>query len=170
MARDAALRGFSVLLAERGDLAGATSSRTSKLIHGGIRYLERGEIALVREALRERAILLRIAPDLVHPLDFVLPVYRGEGRPRWMLRAGLWLYGALAGSDPLAAHRQLAAGPLHRFEPALRVEGLLGGFLFRDAQMDDALLCVATAVAAERAGAEVRTYSEVRGLERTSAG
>jgi glycerol-3-phosphate dehydrogenase len=159
-----------VLLSERGDLAGATSSRTSKLIHGGIRYLERGEVPLVHEALRERAILLRIAPDLVHPLTFLLPVYRGEGRPRWMLRAGLWLYGALAGSDPLSAHRQLDAEQLLRFEPSLRPQGLSGGFLFRDAQMDDALLCVATAVSAERAGAEVRTYSEVRGLERTSAG
>lgn len=170
VARDAALRGLSVLLSERGDLAGATSSRTSKLIHGGIRYLERGEVPLVHEALRERATLLRIAPDFVHPLTFLLPVYRGEGRPRWMLRAGLWLYGALAGRDPLSGHRQFDAGPLLRFEPALRPEGLTGGFLFRDAQMDDALLCVATALSAERAGADIRTYSEVRALERTTAG
>ena len=170
VARDATLRGLSVLLAERGDLAGATSSRTSKLVHGGIRYLERGEIPLVREALRERAILLRIAPDLVHPLTFVLPSYRGEGRPPWMLRAGLWLYGALAGRDPLSAHRHMDAAGLLRFEPALRSRGLRGGFVFRDAQMDDALLCVATALAAERAGAGIRTYTEVRGLERTSAG
>lgn len=170
VARDAALRGLSVLLAERGDLAGATSSRTSKLIHGGIRYLERGEVPLVHEALRERATLLRIAPDYVRPLTFLLPVYRGEGRPRWMLRAGLWLYGALAGSDPLSAHRQFDAAPLLRFEPGLRREGLTGGFLFKDARMDDALLCVATALSAERAGAEIRTYSEVRALERTTAG
>lgn len=125
---------------------------------------------LVREALRERAILLRIAPDLVHPLTFLLPVYRGEGRRRWMLHAGLWLYGALAGRDPLSAHRRLDAAGTIRFEAALRKEGLTGGFVFRDAQMDDALLCVATAVSAERAGAGIRTYTEVRGLERTSAG
>lgn len=170
VARDAALRGLSVLLAERGDLAGGTSSRTSKLIHGGIRYLERGEVPLVREALRERAILLRIAPDLVHPLTFLLPVYRGEGRPPWMLHAGLWLYGALAGRDPLSAHRRLDAAGTLRFEAALKPKGLRGGFVFRDARMDDALLCVATAVAAERTGAEIRTYTEVLDLERTSAG
>ncbi|HSQ60859.1 MAG TPA: FAD-dependent oxidoreductase, partial [Acidobacteriota bacterium] len=86
VARDAALRGLSVLLAERGDLANATSSRTSKLIHGGIRYLEQGRIHLVRESLRERALLLRLAPAFVRPVTFLLPTYRGAGRPAWMLR------------------------------------------------------------------------------------
>ena len=170
VARDAALRGLSVLLVERGDLAGATSSRTSKLIHGGIRYLEHGELSLVRDALRERAVLLGIAPEHVRPLTFLLPVYRGEGRPRWMLDLGLSLYGMLAGRDPLAAHRRLDARAARAAEPGLRAEGLDGGFLFHDAQMDDALLCVATALSAERAGAEVRTYTELRRLERAGAG
>ena len=168
IARDAALRGFSVLLAERGDLAGATSSRTSKLIHGGIRYLEHGEWPLVREALHERAVLLRIAPEFVRPLTFLLPVYRGAGRPRWMLEIGLTLYGALAGRDPLAAHQRLETAAIRAMEPTLSTDDLRGGFLFHDAQMDDALLCVATAMAAERAGADVRTYTDVRSLERTA--
>jgi len=170
VARDAALRGLSVILAERGDLAGATSSRTSKLIHGGIRYLEHGEWSLVREALHERGVLLRIAPDHVRPLTFLLPVYRGAARPRWLLSLGLTLYGALAGRDPLADHRRLDAASTRAAEPALRPEGLTGGFLFHDAQMDDAALCVATGIAAERAGADVRTYTAVRRLERTAVG
>jgi glycerol-3-phosphate dehydrogenase len=170
VARDAALRGLSVLLAERADLAGETSSRTSKLIHGGIRYLENGEWPMVREALHERAVLLRIAPDHVRPLTFLLPVYRGEGRPRWLLDLGLSLYGALAGRDPLAAHKRLDAAAMRAAEPALRADGLSGGFLFHDAQMDDAALCIAIALAAERAGADVRTYTDVRGLERAGAG
>jgi glycerol-3-phosphate dehydrogenase len=170
IARDAALRGFSVLLVDRADLAGATTSRTSKLIHGGIRYLEGGEIPLVREALHERAVLLRIAPDLVWPVTFLLPRYRGVGRPSWVLHLGLWLYGALAGRDPLSAHRRLDAAATRRLEPGLRPEGLEGGFLFHDAQMDDALLCVAVAMAAERAGTEIRTYTELQGLERSGLG
>ncbi|HET9950533.1 MAG TPA: glycerol-3-phosphate dehydrogenase/oxidase [Candidatus Eisenbacteria bacterium] len=170
VARDAAIRGLSVLLVERADLAGATSSRTSKLIHGGIRYLEHGEWHLVREALRERAVLLGIAPEHVRPLTFLLPVYRGEGRPRWMLDLGLSLYGLLAGRDPLAAHRRLDASAARAAEPGLRAERLAGGYLFHDAQMDDALLCVATAIAAERAGAAIRTYTEVRRLERAGTG
>ena len=170
IARDAALRRLSVLLVERADLAGATTSRTSKLIHGGIRYLERGEIPLVRESLHERAVLLRIAPDLVRPIRFLLPRYRGVGRPLWMIHAGLWLYGALAGRDPLSAHRRLDAAETLQLEPGLEGEGLEGSFQFHDAQMDDALLCVAVALAAERAGAEIRTYTELRALERSGPG
>ncbi|HSQ61521.1 MAG TPA: FAD-dependent oxidoreductase, partial [Acidobacteriota bacterium] len=131
---------------------------------------EQGRIHLVRESLRERALLLRLAPAFVRPVTFLLPTYRGAGRPAWMLRLGLALYGALAGGGALAAHRALDAGELLVLEPRLRAEGLTGGFEFHDAQMDDALLCVATAVAAERAGAEVRTYTDVAALERAGAG
>jgi glycerol-3-phosphate dehydrogenase len=95
IARDAAGRGLSVALFERGDLAGATSSASSKLIHGGLRYLEHYEFRLVAEALAERETLLSIAPHLVTPLTFVLPRVEGM-RPRWMLRVGLWLYDHLA--------------------------------------------------------------------------
>src|SRR5579859_8307108 len=106
IARDAAGRGLSVLLVERGDLAGATSSASSKLIHGGLRYLELGEFRLVREALIEREVLMRMAPHLIHPADFVLPHDRSL-RPRWMLRLGLWLYDHLGGREVLPASRQI---------------------------------------------------------------
>jgi len=170
VARAAALNGLGVLLVERSDLAGATSSRTSKLIHGGIRYLEHGRLGLVRESLREREILLRVAPEFVRPIRFLLPTYRGDRRPPLLLRAGLWLYGVLAGGSALAQHRSCSRDDLLLQEPGLNPEGLTGGFEFHDAQMDDALLCIATAVAAERAGASVRTHTEVLGLERAGGG
>jgi glycerol-3-phosphate dehydrogenase len=164
VARDAALRGLSVILLERGDLASGTSSRSSKLIHGGIRYLETGQFRLVREALRERALLLSLAPEFVRPLPFLIPHYRGQGRSRLMVRAGLTLYAALAGRHPLAEHRDLDAPEALALEPSLRPEGLQGASLYWDAQMDDALLCVAVATAADRAGAAVRSYTEVVGM------
>ncbi len=165
VARDAALRGLRVILLERGDLASGTSSRSSKLIHGGIRYLETGQLRLVREALRERALLLRLAPEFVRPLPFMIPHYRGEGRSRIAVRAGLALYAAFAGHNPLAEHRMVGASEALALEPALRPEGLLGASLYWDAQMDDALLCVAVAIDAERAGAMVRNYTAVVSLE-----
>src|SRR5207237_4330482 len=106
IARDAAGRGLSVLLVERGDLAGATSSASSKLIHGGLRYLEFGEFRLVRESLVEREVMMRMAPHLIHPAAFVLPHDRSL-RPRWMLRLGLLLYDHLGGRGRLPASRQL---------------------------------------------------------------
>jgi len=165
VARDAALRGLGVVLVERGDLASGTSSRSSKLIHGGIRYLETGRLGLVREALRERSILLRLASEFVRPLPFLIPHYRNEGRSRLEIRAGLWLYAALAGREPIAEHRAVSAREALELEPSLRPEGLQGGSLYWDAQMDDALLCVAVAVDAELAGAVIRTYASVVALE-----
>src|SRR6185503_6092357 len=108
VARDASRRGLSVLLLERGDIASGTSGRTSKLVHGGIRYLETGQFALVREALRERATLLRVAPAFVRPLPFLLPHYRSGGRSRAAVGLGLWLYGCLARRDALAARGSLS--------------------------------------------------------------
>src|SRR5204863_7238943 len=106
IARDAAGRGLKVLLVEQGDLAGATSSASSKLIHGGLRYLEYGAFRLVREGLAEREVLLRMAPHLVRPLRLVLP--QGPGaRPRWMLRTGLFLYDRLGGAGTLPASTAL---------------------------------------------------------------
>ena len=166
VARDAALRGLRVLLAERGDLASGTSSRSSKLVHGGIRYLETGQFRHVREALRERALLLSLAPYHVRPLRFLLPHYRGEGRSRWAVSLGLALYAALAGRHPLAEHETLGSSEALALEPSLRPEGLVGASRFWDAQVDDASLCVAIAVDAERAGADVRTYTEVRAMRR----
>ena len=157
VARDAALRGLAVVLVERGDLASGTSSRSSKLIHGGIRYLETGQFGLVREALRERAILLRLASEFVRPLPFLIPHYRNEGRSALKVGAGLALYAALSGRDPLSRHRAVGAREALELEPSLRPENLQGASLYYDAQMDDALLCIAVAADAERAGAVIHT-------------
>jgi len=104
IARDAAGRGLSVLLAEKGDLASATSSASTKLIHGGLRYLENYEFLMVRHSLRERETLLRMAPHIIWPLRFVLPHHAGL-RPAWLIRLGLFLYDHLGGRDVLPASR-----------------------------------------------------------------
>ena len=169
MARDAALRGLSVLLCEAGDLASGTSSRTSKLAHGGIRYLENGQFSLVRESLRERAILLEIAPQFVRPLPFLLPHYRGAGRSAFMVEIGIRLYATLArgGGDAarrLREHRRLSRDEALSRESGLDPRELLGASSYWDAQMEDARLCVAIAVDAARAGADVRTHTRVTAL------
>jgi len=166
IARDAAQRGLRVRLVEAGDLAQGTSSRTSKLIHGGIRYLETGQFGLVREALRERSILLETAPAFVRPLPFVIPHYRGAGRPGSWIALGLALYAALAGRQRLREHRRLDRAEALALAPMLSPENLLGGSLYWDAQMEDAPLCVAVAIDAARAGAEVRTYTSLTSLRR----
>src|SRR3954467_13698234 len=107
IARDAALRGLSVALIDKGDFASGTSSRSSRLVHGGVRYLEHGHLHLVFEASAERRRLLRLAPHLVHPLAFTWPVYEGARIPRWKLRLGLTAYDALALFRNVGAHRSL---------------------------------------------------------------
>src|SRR5947199_1280884 len=106
IARDAAGRGLKVMLVERGDLASATSSWSSKLIHGGLRYLEQYEFRLVREALREREVLLRLAPHIIRPLMFVLP-HDTSMRPVWMIRTGLWMYDHLGGRITLPGSKRV---------------------------------------------------------------
>jgi len=154
IARDAAGRGLSVLLCEKDDLAGATSSASSKLIHGGLRYLEHGAFRLVREGLAEREVLLRMAPHLVHPLRLVLP--QGPGaRPRWMVRAGLYLYDRLGGARTLPGTSRLDL----RHDPAgaaLR-DTVRFGFAYSDCRTDDARLTIVSARDAAARGAEIRT-------------
>src|ERR1043165_7419166 len=142
IALDATLRGLRVALIDKGDFASGTSSASSKLVHGGLRYLERGDVRLVHEALNERRLLLDNAPHLVHPLRFVLPFYRGARVPGWKWRAGLTLYDLLAGSGNLRRRRPLDRARLGREFPGLRGEWLTGGAEFYDAQMDDARLCL----------------------------
>ena len=129
VALDAAARGLSVALVEAEDFAKGTSSRATKLVHGGVRYLAQGNVALVREALRERATLLRNAPHLASPLSFVLPVYGARGRwvDRWFYGAGLALYGGLAGSAGLGGTRLLGRDAALALAPGLRADGLTGG-------------------------------------------
>jgi glycerol-3-phosphate dehydrogenase len=149
IARDAAGRGLRVVVCEQGDLAGGTTWASSKLIHGGLRYLEHGEFRLVREALAEREILLRIAPHLVRPMRFVIPHAQGM-RPVWMIRAGLWLYDHLATRDRLP---RSASGPLPT-DLGLAA-AYLHGFEYSDCVVDDARLAIANALAAAEAGAHV---------------
>lgn len=164
IARDAALRGFRVALVEKGDFGGGTSSHSSRLIHGGIRYLEQRNFRLVFEASRERRTLLRIAPHLVRPLPFLFPVYKGSRVPGWKLRAGMWLYDLLAAFRNVKNHRWLGPKQVRRVEPALKDRGLSGAALYWDAQTDDARLVLATMRSAARAGALVANYAEVTSL------
>jgi glycerol-3-phosphate dehydrogenase len=164
IARDAALRGIRVALVDKGDFASGTSSHSSRLIHGGIRYLEHGDFRLVFEASRERRVLLHIAPHLVRPLPFLFPVYRGARVPAWKLRAGMWLYDALSAFRNVKTHRWLSPKRVRRAEPALKDRGLTGAALYWDAQTDDARLVLATVQSAARTGALVANYAEVTSL------
>ena len=153
IARDATGRGLTVALVEQGDLAGATSSASSKLAHGGLRYLEQFDVRLVREALQERETLMRIAPHLVRPLPFFLPS-TGQARPAWQVRAGLLLYDLLAGHSTLPRSRRLDLGEADgaALQPRWR-----RGLAYWDGWADDARLVVANAMDAARRGAVVLT-------------
>jgi glycerol-3-phosphate dehydrogenase len=168
VARDAAMRGLRTVLVDQHDFGSGTSSRSSRLVHGGLRYLETGDFRLVLEANRERRILLRIAPHLVWPLPFVFPLHRGDRIPLWRLAAGMWLYDALALFRNVRMHRMLGKRALLEAEPMLRERGLLGGARFYDAQCDDARLTLATIRSAVHHGALVANYTAVRALERTA--
>ena len=166
VARDAALRGLRVALVEQDDFASGTSSRSSRLVHGGVRYLEHGELALVFESSRERRILLRIAPHLVRPLPFTWPVYSGARVPRWQLAAALTLYDLLALFRNVARHTRLTAAGVLRQEPLVRRQSLRGGARYFDAATDDARLTLANALSARDAGAVLVTHARVEALLR----
>src|SRR5947208_3467162 len=134
VALDAALRGFRVALIDKGDFASGTSSVSSKLVHGGLRYLEHGDLTLVYEALHERRLLLDNAPHLVRPLRFVIPYRAGTRVPPWKWRAGLTLYDLLAGGGNLRRSRPRHLPELVREFPGLRQEGLGGGAEYYDSQ------------------------------------
>ncbi len=166
VALDAAARGLSVALVEAEDFSKGTTSRATKRVHGGVRYLAQGNLALVREALRERAILLRNAPHLVQPLPFLLPVYGARGRwfDRWFYGSGLMAYDLLAGGQRLGRTEFLdAAAALHR-APALQARGLAGALRYWDGQFDDARLAVALARTAIAHGAAVLNHCAAVGL------
>jgi glycerol-3-phosphate dehydrogenase len=165
IARDAAGRGLKVLLCEKSDLASGTSSASSKLIHGGLRYLESYEFRLVRESLGERETLLRIAPHIIWPLRFVLPVMPGM-RPRWMIRIGLFLYDHLARRSVLPGTVSLKLQTC-RQGASLKPE-LTHGFEYSDCWADDARLVVLNAVDAAERGAAIATRTECVKLERNA--
>jgi glycerol-3-phosphate dehydrogenase len=167
VALDAALRGLRVALLDKGDFASGTSSVSSKLVHGGLRYLEHGDLALVYEALHERRLLLENAPHLVHPLRFVIPYREGMRVPPWKWRTGLTFYDLLAGGGNLRRSRPRRLADLLREFPGLRTDGLRGGAEYFDAQMDDARLCLEVLATAARQGARVVNYVEAVGFERS---
>lgn len=162
IARDAALRGLRVLLLDKGDIASGTTSWSTRLIHGGLRYLEHGEIGLVRESLREREHLLKIAPHLVQPLPLLIPFYRGDQRGPWLIRAGMVAYDLLSIGKSLPRHQVLDRQATLRRAPGLALHGLGGAALYYDAQVEyPERLTLENALDAQAHGAEVRTYHQV---------
>ncbi len=160
--RDAAMRGLSVALIERDDFAGATSSRSSKLIHGGLRYLPQGELRLVRTALAERERLRRLtAPHLVKPLRFLFPLYRGRGPGRIALGAGLWLYDLFARPPRAERHRRVNRAQALAAEPMLNPAALVGGAFYYDAGGDDARLTIENVLDAAYHGGAIANYVEL---------
>jgi glycerol-3-phosphate dehydrogenase len=162
IALDAATRGYAVLLLERHDFGKGTSSRSTKLVHGGVRYLAQGNIGLVREALHERGLLLKNAPHVVHDLAFVVPAYRWWDRPFYGL--GLTLYDLLAGRHRIGRSRKLSKAEALARIPTLRPDGLRGGIVYHDGQFDDARLLIDILVTAADHGATVLNYAPVTGL------
>ena len=165
IARDAAGRGLSVTLVEQGDLASATSSWSSKLIHGGLRYLEQYEFRLVREALQEREVLLRLAPHIVRPLMFVLP-HDESMRPPWMIKMGLWMYDHLGGRITLPGskavnfpHMEFSAGLKHTIR---------SGYVYSDCRVDDSRLTILNAVSAMEKGAKILTRTRFESAKRVN--
>jgi len=163
IARDAAGRGLSVLLVEKDDLAAHTSSASTKLVHGGLRYLEHYEFRLVRESLKEREVLLALAPHIIWPLRFVLPHHAGL-RPAWLLRLGLFLYDHIGGRKLLPPTKgvNLRQSP----HAAILKPSLKRGFEYSDCWVEDSRLVVLNALDAKERGADIRTRTECTGLER----
>jgi len=160
-----ARRGYDVTLFEKGVCGAQTSSATTKMIHGGLRYLEQLHFALVRESLRERAWLLKNAPGLVKPLEILLPIYADSPRSRAAIKVGLMLYDRLAGNAKIAAHRSLPVQELLTRAPLVST-GLRGGFSYWDAQVDDFALVRAVVASATRDGATVRERTRIDGIRR----
>jgi glycerol-3-phosphate dehydrogenase len=170
IARDAALRGLSVALCEAGDFAGQTSSQSSRLIHGGLRYLQYGDLRLVFEGLSERHHLMSTAPHLCRPMDFMFPGYRGEHPGLFTEGVGIGLYNALALWRPPATSRRLEAHEIYEVSPHLRSAGLLGAQVYVDCQTDDARLVLENVLDAELAGAAVASHASVQTLIRDHRG
>ena len=169
VAQAAAAAGYRTILLEKTALASGTSSRSSKLIHGGLRYLESGQIKLVRESLFERNLLLKLAPELVHAIPFYIPVYRHSRRRPWMIHLGLFLYSWLAGRGELARFTRLAKNQRQQLD-GLVTRDLLAVFRYWDAQTDDQALTEAVMRSAQVLGAKLLCPAEVVSTEQTESG
>jgi len=159
IARDAAHRGLRATLVDKGDLGSGTSSKSSKLVHGGLRYLERGELRLVFEGTNERSLQMRRAPHLVRPIPFLVPIFKRQKPALAYVDIGLWIYDALAMFRSPKLHRTYRGAQVHTLEPALRTDGLAGALEYYDCLTDDARLVLENAIDARALGAEIRTYT-----------
>ena len=166
IARDAALRGFDVALIEKDDLASGTSSKSSKLIHGGLRYLEHAQFKLVFEGTNERALLLKRAPHLVKPLAFLVPAYKTSRHGLVKLDVGLWIYDGLSRFSSPKLHKTYRTPKIHEMEPALRTDELKGGIVYYDCMTDDARITLENAIDARALGALVLTHAGAVAIER----
>ncbi len=169
VARDAAMRGLRVGLVDQHDFASGTSSRSSRLLHGGLRYLEQGRVGLVREASLEKKIVHKIAPHLAEPLGFVFPTYRGSGRPLWQLRIGVKLYDLLCGGRNFQPSRGFTRDETHAMIPALGADDLAGSVRYFDALTNDARLVIDTLRSAETHGAALLNYTRFLDAQRSGS-
>jgi glycerol-3-phosphate dehydrogenase len=167
IARDASMRGLRVLLLDKGDIGGGTSSYSTRLIHGGLRYLEHGEFGLVRESLRERETLLRIAPHLVRPIPILIPIYRGASRGRTSIRLGMIAYDVLSRGRVVPGHQMLSREETLRRSPGLEARGLISAAIYYDCQVEFAeRLVLENVLSAKEHGAEVLTYAPVTQVQK----
>ena len=161
IAHIASANGLQVALVEKNDFASGASSKSTKLIHGGLRYLEQFEFDLVYEALKERSIQLKNAAHLVKPLGFIIPLYKNDRRPLWKMRVGIFLYDLLSVNHLIKRHNFLNRDQVLQRLPGIKQDGLAGGILYYDAQMDDARLCLENVLSAEQKGAHIANYTKV---------
>lgn len=159
-------QGHSVTLFEKGEVMQQTSSTSSKLLHGGLRYLENFEFRLVKEALKERQWWIQQAPHLAQPLKLYIPIYQNNRRPAWLYKLGLWLYDLLAGKQNIGQHQSLTQQQIHQACPELKTENLIKGFSYYDGQMDDYQLGLwALEEAKKQPGLVIKEYSEVTKID-----
>jgi glycerol-3-phosphate dehydrogenase len=170
VARDAVLRGLRVALIEKGDYGSGTSSKSSKMIHGGLRYLEHGEIGLVFESVSERAVQSKVAPHLVRPMPFLVPIYKQNKPGLELMNIGLWIYDTLALFRAPKLHKTFRGAKALELEPQLTPDGLTGALEYYDCVTDDARLVLENIVDAEERGADCRSYTEAVRLERHDDG
>ncbi|MCA9407295.1 MAG: glycerol-3-phosphate dehydrogenase/oxidase, partial [Candidatus Omnitrophica bacterium] len=161
LAADAGLR---TALLEKGDFASGTSSKSTKLLHGGLRYLESFEFGLVHESLKERTIHFKSSPHLTKHLRFLIPIYKTDKRPFWMLKIGMFLYDFLSGKHLIQKHEILTAEEVLLKEPSLASKDLIGGVIYSDVQMNDARFCLENVLSAQEKGACVANYVEVKSI------
>jgi glycerol-3-phosphate dehydrogenase len=162
--REAAIRGIRALLVEKDDFGSGTSSRSSKLIHGGLRYLAQGEIRLVKEVSRERTILKTIAPHLVRKATFVIPLYQNSKTGKWKMRLGVWLFDRLAAVPPGERHQRVSRNEMLKAFPHIREKGLVGGIRYYEYFTDDARLTLETVKAAHALGGRAVNYAQAESL------